>query len=67
MKRALLGLAAVLLLAGCGASVVNAITDDPTITNVSVRPRGYIIYDIPVDGVRCREHRVRSELTCWKI
>lgn len=54
---------AAVMLTGC---YEDKLARDHTITNLTVAPRGYVMYDIENGTVRCREHTTRSEMTCWK-
>lgn len=57
---------AALILAGCD-TYVDQLKGDHTIQNVKSMPREYVHYDIPSEGIRCRENIRRAELTCWKV
>jgi len=63
MKKIICVALAAICLTGC---YEDKLARDPTITNLTVVPRGYVMYDIENGNVRCREHTQRSELTCWK-
>lgn len=63
IKLGVIGLS-VALLSGC---YVDKLKDDASLSNVKEYPRGYVMYDIKAEGVRCREHTKRAELTCWPI
>lgn len=62
--KASFAMIAALTLAGCD-TYVDRLSDDHTIQNVKSMPRNYVHYDIPSEGIRCRENIRRSELTCW--
>lgn len=62
-----LALAAIVLsaaLAGCDGTV-DRVSRYGEVTNVRQLSGGYIHYNLEAGAVTCREHKTRSELTCW--
>ena len=51
-------------LAGCD-SAVDRVSRYGEVTNVRQMSGGYIHYNLEAGAVTCREHKARSELTCW--
>ena len=51
-------------LAGCD-STVGRVSQYGEVTNVRQMSGGYIHYNLEAGAVTCREHKARSELTCW--
>ena len=52
-------------LAGCGDVYMESVADYREVSNVKQMSAGYFHYTIEDGAVTCREHKRRSELTCW--
>jgi hypothetical protein len=65
IRIAAMAMLTTVFLTGC-QPYYEAVAKRESVTNLRIKDGGYIMYEIENGTVTCREHTVRSELTCWK-